>query len=376
MSSRCNFCDHGNPPGAKYCNDCGSPLNFKPCTDCGAVNEVTVPINSCYKCGAKFPDEDTGIEDGRGTAPTANVGTLATSDRGLAQVGDELQRTATLDVSQSAERDVPYSIDGSVDLFAHEQHSYLTSFRSPADEAAQASPVLVPQRNDRRRLRVRRLTLPLIIAATAAVAGYVVHGFSTGDDNKAHFVATPEGRTTTGSINSVPSHTTDPSIELPGNTTTSADARNGGGSPVTQARIGATTISESEHEDTSTAIWNTPRTGSAAGDAASSVETPIPAADSDARHTTVGDAKSRGQAAPTGVRHPAGRRATTKAPSAFSGADAPGVRPPVRSADRDIGGLAATKRSALKPLRHSRFARNPGSEWKIEMDSLLPRPRG
>ena len=51
-----------------------------------------------------------------------------------------------------------------------------------------------------------------------------------------------------------------------------------------QGTIAATTISESEHEDTSdtsTATWNAPPTASPAlGDVASSVETPIPAADS------------------------------------------------------------------------------------------------
>src|SRR5215212_9039099 len=48
MPSQCSFCGHGNPPGAKYCNECGSPLNFKPCAACGAVNEGSAP--GCHKC--------------------------------------------------------------------------------------------------------------------------------------------------------------------------------------------------------------------------------------------------------------------------------------------------------------------------------------
>ena len=341
MSSKCNFCDHGNPPGAKYCNDCGSPLHLKPCNECGAVNEGSVP--SCYKCGAKFHDQGTGIELGRDTAPTGNVGTLATSDGGMAQEREELHRTATAGVSQSTEHDVPHSIERSVDLFAHEPHIYV-SLRSPSDEAPQTSTVLVPQRDDWRRLRVSRVTLPIIIAAAAA-AGYLVHGFSTGDDNKVHSVAKSEGAST-GSINSVPSRTTDSSIEMAGNTTTPADARNGGRSPVTQARSGVTTIGESEHEDTSTSAWNTPPTGSPApGDAVSSVETPTPAVDSDATHTTVGgDAKSRGRAATTSVRRPAGPRTTTSVPSVRSDAEGPGIQTPVHSADTPHGRSAATKR--------------------------------
>jgi len=27
----CLFCDHANPAGAKYCNECGSALHLKPC---------------------------------------------------------------------------------------------------------------------------------------------------------------------------------------------------------------------------------------------------------------------------------------------------------------------------------------------------------
>jgi hypothetical protein len=44
----CSFCDHANPAGAKYCNDCGSPLHLMLCK-CGAVNNVTDA--RCYRCG-------------------------------------------------------------------------------------------------------------------------------------------------------------------------------------------------------------------------------------------------------------------------------------------------------------------------------------
>jgi hypothetical protein len=45
----CSFCDHKNPAGSKYCNECGSPLHLMPCR-CGAVNNVT--DTHCYRCGA------------------------------------------------------------------------------------------------------------------------------------------------------------------------------------------------------------------------------------------------------------------------------------------------------------------------------------
>jgi hypothetical protein len=44
----CPFCDHQNPAGAKFCNDCGSPLHLTPCGDCGAVNNVT--DTHCWRC--------------------------------------------------------------------------------------------------------------------------------------------------------------------------------------------------------------------------------------------------------------------------------------------------------------------------------------
>jgi ribosomal protein L40E len=47
----CPFCDHRNPVGAKFCNDCGSPL--KPCNQCDAVNHQAA--TNCYKCGAEYP---------------------------------------------------------------------------------------------------------------------------------------------------------------------------------------------------------------------------------------------------------------------------------------------------------------------------------
>ena len=49
----CAFCDHRNPAGAKFCNECASPLHLKPCKRCDAVNDPGA--TNCYKCGAEFP---------------------------------------------------------------------------------------------------------------------------------------------------------------------------------------------------------------------------------------------------------------------------------------------------------------------------------
>lgn len=44
----CRFCEHVNPPDAKFCNACGGALHLVPCSRCGAVNDVTA--TSCYQC--------------------------------------------------------------------------------------------------------------------------------------------------------------------------------------------------------------------------------------------------------------------------------------------------------------------------------------
>lgn len=49
---QCLFCNHLNPAGASFCNNCGSELHLQPCDRCGALNKRTE--KSCHKCGANF----------------------------------------------------------------------------------------------------------------------------------------------------------------------------------------------------------------------------------------------------------------------------------------------------------------------------------
>ena len=50
---RCLLCDHVNPDGAKFCNDCGSSLHVKRCSRCKAVNDQAA--KNCSKCRTQFP---------------------------------------------------------------------------------------------------------------------------------------------------------------------------------------------------------------------------------------------------------------------------------------------------------------------------------
>ena len=47
-AAECSFCQHTNPPDAKFCNSCGAPLYLVPCPHCGALNEITA--SACHQC--------------------------------------------------------------------------------------------------------------------------------------------------------------------------------------------------------------------------------------------------------------------------------------------------------------------------------------
>jgi len=49
-SQTCSFCNHANPAGAKFCNECGSGLGLRPCARCDAINDVGATF--CHHCGA------------------------------------------------------------------------------------------------------------------------------------------------------------------------------------------------------------------------------------------------------------------------------------------------------------------------------------
>ncbi len=50
MLTFCRFCRHGNPDGAKFCNECGSQLSLAPCPSCEAINDRDA--STCHQCGA------------------------------------------------------------------------------------------------------------------------------------------------------------------------------------------------------------------------------------------------------------------------------------------------------------------------------------
>ena len=76
----CRFCDHDNPPDARFCNECGSPLYLKPCPQCEAVNDSASP--QCYQCGAALPKDDATQEASIAAMPELANATENAGDRG------------------------------------------------------------------------------------------------------------------------------------------------------------------------------------------------------------------------------------------------------------------------------------------------------
>jgi hypothetical protein len=72
FSVECPVCDHANPAGAKYCNDCGSRVHLAGCSQCDAINERESAF--CYKCGAPMGGRTSAEREAEPVAlvPSAN----------------------------------------------------------------------------------------------------------------------------------------------------------------------------------------------------------------------------------------------------------------------------------------------------------------
>lgn len=71
----CAFCDHRNPSGAKFCNDCAAPLHLKPCEHCGAINDHAA--THCYQCGGAC-SVSPGVTEATPVLPAADTVPAAT----------------------------------------------------------------------------------------------------------------------------------------------------------------------------------------------------------------------------------------------------------------------------------------------------------
>jgi len=98
VPSHCYFCDHVNPTGAKFCNNCGAPLQVRPCSRCDAVNDQTA--KSCYKCGMELSAPATAA----GLRPTALASNVTAASPAL---GEPLPFRLDFDLQQELPKPSP-----------------------------------------------------------------------------------------------------------------------------------------------------------------------------------------------------------------------------------------------------------------------------
>ncbi len=63
----CPVCDHANPAGARYCNNCGAPVHLIACPRCDAVNDPESGF--CYKCHASLAGRTSAEREPQPVAP-------------------------------------------------------------------------------------------------------------------------------------------------------------------------------------------------------------------------------------------------------------------------------------------------------------------
>lgn len=87
-SLTCSFCNHANPVGAKFCNECGSPLGLRPCAHCDAINDVDAKY--CHHCGTLLNERAAAPVGVPGQPPRgADAAAESSVVRALGAVGPE-----------------------------------------------------------------------------------------------------------------------------------------------------------------------------------------------------------------------------------------------------------------------------------------------
>ena len=175
---QCLFCNHANPAGAKFCNDCGSPLHLKLCNECEAINDRIA--KNCYQCGTEFPVLSTAPEPV--PAPDTAAASATLSDRGVER------GHAPQPGSVAESHDVGLHRPGNETAEAHD-HAVevvtrppralsMTSLLSAVQRATDV--IALPNVGDaaRRRLLTRlalAIVLPVALLTTVGVSAYYVY---------------------------------------------------------------------------------------------------------------------------------------------------------------------------------------------------------
>lgn len=180
---QCPFCNHANPAGAKYCNDCGSPLHLKPCNHCEAINDQVASY--CYTCGTEFSLRSTAPEPASVSPALNTTAASATlSDMGferalarllepMAESGDVLLRRPGNETRGAG--------DDTVEVVGRELRSLGGGGAAPfsaAQRAAEVVPSHDPEVAATRRSLPRlalAVVLPAVLLTAAGVSAYYLY---------------------------------------------------------------------------------------------------------------------------------------------------------------------------------------------------------
>src|SRR5437773_1967311 len=177
FASKCLFCGHPNPAGAKFCNNCSEPLHLKPCEQCDAINDA--PATNCYKCGAEFTARRAAESSSAVVAAETAVASFVSGDSDIERGHTPLPQRATesLNVLQRPSGDDFPGAREHVEMVAREPRR-LTSGVTRFFFAEQRATHVIPVRRVvaiAQRARIARVALPVLLAAALAQSGYYVY---------------------------------------------------------------------------------------------------------------------------------------------------------------------------------------------------------
>jgi hypothetical protein len=165
---RCPSCDHGNPVGSNFCNNCGSPVHFETCSHCEAVNHRDA--RRCHQCGSPLSLSPE-LLSGPATTSASAAGTESSGGWRAAEPGaqDRDQRTHADDASNDEDGT---SISIGVGHIAKADET-LAPPRQTAKQDFSVDAVHADLLTARR--RIPRLALAVVIVFALAVPVYVAY---------------------------------------------------------------------------------------------------------------------------------------------------------------------------------------------------------
>jgi double zinc ribbon protein len=178
---QCPFCNHANPAGAKYCNDCGSPLHLKPCNQCEAINDQVA--SNCYLCGTEFPVLSTAPEAASvSPAPNTTAASLTLCDmgfeRGRAPLPESLAESHDIHLHRLGNETEGGARDYTVEVVAREPRSFDGGAASRFSAAQQVVPLhdlgFAARRRPLHRLALA-VVLPVAVLTAVGVSAYHVY---------------------------------------------------------------------------------------------------------------------------------------------------------------------------------------------------------